>query len=439
MPNLPTRKRRIWPIWFGAGFGLSLLIAGGLWWAWSQGLFSGHGSGRQALASPEAERLVVTARDRVEPSTAGRFAADVAPLGQDLEGTERAAGLVRVRATGEASNSLPNPREAAIEAALRRCVEAGGGVELSSLSLSQDFMLVHDWITTRSSGYVRRHRVLDERPNVAGVYQVRVEALVDSGPLKQEAELLKALIQRKGRPSLMVAATAEGQPMEAEAAAAVERSLMDKGLRLVDPQRWTAQQRAAIRSAQLAGDEAKAASVAAEAGCDYMVVVSVRGQHHEPREVYGVKLHGVAATGIVRLIETASGQVISSRSAQATVKSRSAADAVRQARAGVLKRATDRMLTDLAGHWLEDLDPRRGRWVRLFVSGQSMNHLSDLSRRLRRTPTINEVRLVRYEAQGRSELSLQTNASLANLAELIQRADSSLELVSAESGMIELR
>ena len=88
------------------------------------------------------------------------------------------AQRVKVRATGQAPTTLPNAREAAVEEALRRCVEAAG-VHVASFSESRDFQMIQDVIYTKIAGLVEGYDVLEENPNQDDLFTVRVEATVN--------------------------------------------------------------------------------------------------------------------------------------------------------------------------------------------------------------------------------------------------------------------
>ena len=89
---------------------------------------------------------------------------------------------MKVKATGQAPASLPNAREAAVEDALRRCVEAAG-VHVASETLVDDFTLIKDVIYTKTAGLVEHYEVLEENPDQEGLYTVRVlhDACAGSG------------------------------------------------------------------------------------------------------------------------------------------------------------------------------------------------------------------------------------------------------------------
>ena len=123
---------------------------------------------------------------------------------------EQSAPRVRVKATGQAPADLPNAREAAIEDALRRCVEAGGGVKLASVSESEESVLIRDVIYAKTAGFIEKYEVLEENRNQDSLFTVRVSAIVTRGNINTNVEAFKALLKRKGRPRVLIVGSADG-------------------------------------------------------------------------------------------------------------------------------------------------------------------------------------------------------------------------------------
>jgi|GEM_PF-3491504 len=91
-----------------------------------------------------------------------------------------AAAAVTVEVVGHAATYPPtdpaDARRAALEDALRRAVEAGAGVHVASESVTDHAQLTRDAVTVTSAGRVHSYRVLDEGPDGAGRYAVRLSA-----------------------------------------------------------------------------------------------------------------------------------------------------------------------------------------------------------------------------------------------------------------------
>lgn len=104
-----------------------------------------------------------------------------------------------VTVTGEGVSS-----EAARRDALRKAVETGAGVEISSQSETKNFELIRDTIRARSDGLVRNVSVLAQGERGGGVFYCTVRAEVVPGGVKAAWSEVQQLLERIGRPKVMV-------------------------------------------------------------------------------------------------------------------------------------------------------------------------------------------------------------------------------------------
>jgi hypothetical protein len=155
---------------------------------------------------------------RPEEPAATRIAAAVAP-------PETREVVAEGRAAIGRHGGVPGAREAAIAQALRAAVEQATGVFVSARTLTHNYRLLQDEVTTRAEGFATLKEVVSEKV-LPDAVRVRVRALVSLRPL---AERLKALkLTRAWR--VFVAA-----PSEDEATPATfERTLVDAGFVVVE-------------------------------------------------------------------------------------------------------------------------------------------------------------------------------------------------------------
>jgi len=94
-------------------------------------------------------------------------------------------------------------RDRAIEDALRRAVEQALGTFISSETIVENYQLIEDRILSKSEGYVAGYRIVSEGIEDS-LYRVKVLAKIRKGKLQEDAEAIKSMVLRKGRPLIYV-------------------------------------------------------------------------------------------------------------------------------------------------------------------------------------------------------------------------------------------
>ena len=117
---------------------------------------------------------------------------------------------------------VPGAREAAIAQALRAAVEKTTGVFVSAQTLTHNYQMVRDEVTTHADGFATLDAVLSEQVT-GGEMRVTVRALVSLRPL---ARRLKEL-------NLVRAWRVRVQPAGAPAAVILEQALVEAGFQVV--------------------------------------------------------------------------------------------------------------------------------------------------------------------------------------------------------------
>jgi hypothetical protein len=203
------------------------------------------------------------------------------------EAAEMPPADVIVTVTGEPAHSF----EEAMDDALRKAVETGAGKDVFSDTRIADFALMHDTIVSRAAGYVRRFDIL-ERKEEAGAYSVKIRATVALGKIKDDWGAIQVIIQREGRPNILVVCTEEimhyltGQPLPGTGNIAESRlrnlflrtEKGDKLFDLIDDETLAKKVGRAVTREMLRRDENMAVAVANQAGADFLVIVTAKGR-----------------------------------------------------------------------------------------------------------------------------------------------------------------
>jgi len=353
---------------------------------------------------------------------------------------EQTAPRVRVKATGQAPVELPNAREAAIEDALRRCVEAGGGVELASVSQSEDFVLVSDVIYAKTAGFIEKYEVLEENRNQDGLFTVRVSAIVTRGNINTNVEAFKALLKRKGRPRVLIVGSADGKPFDARLTALLQGQLERKGIRVIDGERLTVQQRNdAERADKGDNDLKKAALIAKQLGADVLAVVNVEGESLGEQDVYGLKQHAVDAVGIVKLIRADTAEVLGSEVVEKRVGADTAERAIRKGSSEATTEAMNAAVRRIAMHWLEEVDQRGGQEVVVVMHKFAFKRSVAMIEKLRKVGGVKDVVIDRTDAEATGQIRVVTNSSAADVATVLTKLDATLQVISTSGNRVEVK
>jgi len=311
-------------------------------------------------------------------------------------GTEKAETAVRVIVTGESGHSY----EEAKKDALRKAVEMGAGKEVFSDTRVSNFRLMHDTIVSRAAGYVASYDVL-ERTESDGVFRVKVRALVKVGRIKDDWGALQVLLQRKGRPNLLILVSeeCEGFSGTGNAAEYKLREIMgERGFDIVDDE---ALAKIADRDevhAMLEGDDKKALALAKQLHAGWLVTGRARVRKGEPKDVYGVKLIPAHADLSVKVVAADNAQQIASKSASSQANSRGdAAGAGRLALEAAAQEVEGEVFERIVEAWSADLDS--GMKVEVVGTRIPTEVLTVLVERLRMAKGVKAVSLIDHNPQ----------------------------------------
>lgn len=277
-------------------------------------------------------------------------------------------------------------REKAIDDALRRAVEQAVGTMISSDTMTNNFVLVHDKILAQTSGYVKNYQIIKEG-RVGQEFRVTVMADIGRDNLQRSLEALGLLHVLKEKPKVMVIIEEKVGGLFGTTAwenvGQAESTIMERfiaaGFNVVDP----AQVRANIprdKALRLLEGDPKAA---AAAGLQYGAQVVITGRSFSKNaggKLLGTQMQSIQATLQARVIRSDDGRVISSRSEQGT---RAHID---EMQGGVLaikeasEKLSDVLMNDILGSWKKEVYGR-AQEITLVISGLvSYRHLSAIKK-----------------------------------------------------------
>ena len=244
-------------------------------------------------------------------------------------------------------------RDHAIEDAKRKAVEQGVGSVLMSESKVEEFQLVYDKISSKSTGYVSSYRIIDEQQN-AGLYRVTIRAVVRMADLQNDISGILNMVETQGRPRLMVlirdtkAGTDETDPeMVSDLETMVIDSFVSKGFPVVDEemvrQNLTNDQIKLI----LSGDNQTAAELGKKIGAEIVVAGKATATEEQKSDPYTNQVRTVYAMKLnVRTINTRTSEILA-----ATVVNQSAPFSQDAVRANTAEATSTKLIADILKKW----------------------------------------------------------------------------------------
>jgi DNA-binding cell septation regulator SpoVG len=318
-----------------------------------------------------------------------------------------AAGQEKVRAEGMASimnNRVDIARDRAIDSAQRNAVERVVGVMVSSSTEVENFQVKMDRILSESKGFIKSYKIVKEGKE-GDVYEVTIDAVVETGRLKDRLEAIQLILARKSKPRLMILFNEQVQK-DAIAEAAMARYFMSQGFKLVDA--GVARKNRDVQDLHDSADRQQMTSIAQRYGAEVLILGRVEAAS-KSFKMGDVEVQSSDVAVSVKVVNGDTGEILASDS---------------KSRRGEFKTVTEGASVDLAKQMKEEI---LERWsseltntvtVKLIVSG--LQNYRDLSRfkeilntEIRGLKEMNQ----RSYARGQVELDLEIKGNTQNVAD----------------------
>ncbi|MGB0716316.1 MAG: hypothetical protein ACPGXK_10580, partial [Phycisphaerae bacterium] len=113
--------------------------------------------------------------------------------------TARGEDFVEVTVTGEGISE-----DSAMKDALRKALEQGGRVEISSHSEVDNFELIRDTVYSKAEGLVTDYKVLSKGPAAGGIFYCEIRAKVSKSAIASTWGQVQNVLDQLGRPGVAV-------------------------------------------------------------------------------------------------------------------------------------------------------------------------------------------------------------------------------------------
>jgi len=194
-------------------------------------------------------------------------------------------GVNNITVTGVSTiyqGDLALARDQAIDDALRKAVEQSLGMWLQSESVVQNYVLVEDNILSWTHGYVKNYNIISERQQPDNVYEVTLNAAVETAALSQARDMVESILQKAGNPRIMIIMNEQNigeaynrfqffQVDMTQAETTLMEKFMEKGFEVVDPATVRASIKREQALAALEGDSKAAAAIGTQLQADVVI------------------------------------------------------------------------------------------------------------------------------------------------------------------------
>lgn len=252
------------------------------------------------------------------------LARTAAGLGQSMLQTTK---VIEATGTGSIySDDVAGARDRAIDDALRKAVEQALGTFIESEVQVQNYMVVEDNILSWTRGYVRNYAITSDYKKTPELYEVQVQAEVELGELRKDADAVRNLIESMGNPRVMIMMNEQNIGMSRDqyhwfevdmtaAETAMMQKFIDSEFPVVDP--YTVRSNAEREQvlAALEGDNAAAATIGTALGAEIVITGKAVA-----KVATGVNLAGMKscqANVTARVVESDVGRVLATGSKNA--------------------------------------------------------------------------------------------------------------------------
>ncbi|HLA48402.1 MAG TPA: flagellar assembly protein T N-terminal domain-containing protein [Nitrospinota bacterium] len=212
-------------------------------------------------------------------------------------------------------------KDNALNDALRKAVEQAVGTLVQAQTLVDKYQLISDEIYTKSQGYIKKYAIISERPDInQGILRINIQADVSIGDIRNDLNAIGLLIERKGKPRMMVIIDEKIGSAESgystnlsESETVIIQKFTEKGFNFVDEATVKKNIKRNMALQAIAGDDSAAASIGLEHGAEVVIIGSAVAKL-AGKGIAGTEMKSIHASITVRAVRADTGEIISSAS-----------------------------------------------------------------------------------------------------------------------------
>jgi hypothetical protein len=327
---------------------------------------------------------------------------------------------------------LLQAKEVAISDALRAAVEKVMGTLVDAQTRVENYELLDDSILTRSVGYVTGYEVTEIRED--GEYlKVLIRAVVNKDAVIEKLDTLKLMINRAGKPRVMVIVPEiyrEKPATNPAAESAMIKGLLGVGFPVIDPAQLKRSYTLESLRRLIDGDNEELRSLATDYGAEIMVL----GEAICERSGYYYGFISCRATLTVRVVRADTGEILDTHTVQMSGAEVTEGNAAKKA----LANAGEKMAEFLKGAIPVKLSGTY-RSIQLVITGIDYPTLKLIENRLKETRLVKSV-FLRDFSNETARFDIETALTQTQVAdEVLDWEEPVLTVTAISGGKIELK
>lgn len=280
--------------------------------------------------------------------------------------------------------------DAALNRALRACIEQGVGVLIDSETMVQNSKLLDDRIYSEVKGYIKDYEVISDNKGEGGIYRVEVKATVALARLSDDIKALGLIRDRKENPRIIFVFNEyiDGliQP-RGLVQNRLENLFLKEDFKLIDKsQLELIKERDATLSFE---NPKKAAALGRRYGAELAVIGQGTSDLLESSNPYGVSVYAYKATLQAKAIKVDTADILTLAEAEATERGPGRIPTANKALESAALKLSDTLLNNIVEKWRSEV--YNEMTVQLICSDASQNKIDLLKESLMRHENIKRI------------------------------------------------
>jgi len=233
-------------------------------------------------------------------------------IGLAVRATAQDAGVVEVPVTGEGLSE-----DSARNDALRKALEQGSGVEISSHSHAENFQLIRDTIYARADGIVTDYKILEQGDAAGGIKYCKIIAKVSKSAIASTWGEVQNVLDQIGRPGIAIyileridGVTQDSSILESQ----IENRLLKAGFNVYAGEQLRALAEKEGGSAGSEGNTAKIQAIAKDFGTQIFITGTAQADAAGVKELAGETTAMYNGDGMIKMYYTDTAQMLASES-----------------------------------------------------------------------------------------------------------------------------
>jgi len=220
--------------------------------------------------------------------------------------------IVEVTVTGQGLSE-----DSARNDALRKALEQGGGVEISSHSQAENFQLIRDTIYARAEGIVSDYKILEQGDAAGGVKFCKIRAKVNKSAIATTWGEVQNVLDQVGRPGIAIyileridGLVQDSSILESQ----IENRLLKAGFNVYAGQQLRALAEKEGGDAGSEGNVAKVQAIAKDFGTQIFITGTAQANSAGVKELAGEPTAMYNGDGMIKMYYTDTAQMLASES-----------------------------------------------------------------------------------------------------------------------------